>query len=271
MTVWFVEGGLGSGKTLASVGMLRQYAANGCKIAGNLDIYLDKLGSSPRSKTTYIRLPDRPMADDLMALGNANPTYDEENNGLLILDEMATWMNSQSWQEKGRKEMKDWFVHARKYGWDIIFLCQSHEAIDAQLVKLLMDYVVPMSDLSKINIPIIGAWGRTLKKNGKPFKLPKVHIGAVMYKNKIKADRWVFRSKDLYQCYNTKQVIAEDYPHGPHSQLSRWHLEGRYLPPPLGWRFMLSLVWRLPMYGLVKLFERIGWLPVYPVRPRQIS
>jgi len=260
MAVYFVSGGLGSGKTLASVGQLRQYAINRCKIAGNLDIFLEHFADSPNSKTSYIRIPDRPTADDLYALGTANDTYDEENNGLLVLDEMATWLNSQTWNEKGRKELRDWFVHARKYGWDIIFLCQSIEAMDSQLVKLLMEYHVPMSNLAKINVPVIGSWGRTFKKNGKPFRLPKVHTGKVLYKNLIKADRWTFRARDLYAAYNTKQVIADDYPHGPHCQLSRWHLEGRYMPAPLGWRFWASMLWRVPLWAYIKLCESIGLL-----------
>lgn len=260
MAVYFVSGGLGSGKTLAAVGQLRQYAINRCQIAGNLDIFLEHFGSSPRSKVTYTRIPDRPTADDLYALGTANDTYDEDNNGLLVLDELATWLNSQSWNEKGRKELRDWFVHARKYGWDIIFLVQSIEAVDSQLVKLLMEYHVPMSNLAKINVPIIGGLGRTFRKSGKPLRLPKIHVGRVMYKDLVKADRWVFRAKNLYSSYNTKQVIADDYPHGVHCQLSRWHLEGRYLPQPENWLFWLSMVWRLPLWLLVKFSERMGWL-----------
>jgi len=260
MAVYFVSGGLGSGKTLAAVGQLRQYAINKCQIAGNLDIFLEHFATSPRSKVTYTRLPDRPTADDLYALGTANDTFDEENNGLLVLDELATWLNSQSWNEKGRKELRDWFVHARKYGWDIIFLVQSIEAVDSQLVKLLMEYHVPMSNLAKINVPIIGGLGRTFRKNGKPFRLPKIHSGRVMYKDLVKADRWVFRAKNLYSSYNTKQVISDDYPHGAHCQLSRWHIEGRYMPQPESWRFWLSMLWRFPLWLFVKGCERFGLL-----------
>jgi len=260
MAVYFVSGGLGSGKTLAAVGQLRQYAINKCQIAGNLDIFLEHFATSPRSKVTYTRLPDRPTAADLYSLGIANDTFDEENNGLLVLDELATWLNSQSWNEKGRKELRDWFVHARKYGWDIIFLVQSIEAVDSQLVKLLMEYHVPMSNLAKINVPIIGGLGRTFRKNGKPFRLPKVHIGRVMYKDLVKADRWVFRAKNLYSSYNTKQVISDSYPHGAHCQLSRWHIEGRYMPQPENWRFWFSMIWRFPLWLFVTGCERLGLL-----------
>lgn len=267
MAIYFVTGKLGAGKSLAAVGKLVEYARNKSRIAGNLDIYLEKFSHSPRSKTTYCRIPDRPIAVDLIALGRGQDGYDEDDNGLLVLDEVATWLNSRTWNQKDRAALIDWFIHARKYGWDIIFLVQSIEAVDSQLINLLMEYHVPVSNLSKINFPIIGNLWRNFNKKSKPLRLPRVHVGRVMYLDKIKADRWVFRARHLYQAYDTKQVISDDYPHGVYSQLSRWHLEGRYLPPPLGWRFWLSLVWRLPMYGLVKLFERVGWLPVYSVIP----
>lgn len=226
--VYFVTGGLGSGKGLAAVGKIREYARNGYPIAGNIDLYLDKLCTDINSKTTYTRIPDRPTHLDLMSLGYANEGYDPYENGLLVLDELATWFNARSWQEKGRKELIDWFVHARKYGWDIIFMVQDIEVLDKQLLGSLMDYHVPMSDLSKINIPLIGGLWRNYNKKGRPLTFPKIHRGIVMYKNVVKADAWTFRARDLYKVYDTKQIFTENYPHGAHCQLSRWHLEGRY-------------------------------------------
>ncbi len=260
MAVYFVSGGLGAGKTLAAVGQLRNYALNKCQIAGNIDIFLQHFANSPRSKVTYTRIPDRPTADDLFALGNANLTYDEDNNGLLVLDELATWLNARAWNDKGRAALIDWFVHARKYGWDIIFLVQSIDAVDSQLVKLLMEYHVPISNLSKINVPFIGGVWRNFNRAGRPLRLPKIHIGRVMYKDLVKADRWVFRARHLYKCYDTKQVISDSYSHGAHCQLSRWHLEGRYMPAPDGWLFWLSMVWRLPLWLVAKFCQRMGWI-----------
>ena len=126
MPVYIVYGNLGSGKTLAAVGRLRDYASRGNRIAGNIDLYLEHFALTPFSKTSYTRLPDRPTAEDLHALGRGKPKgdYDEDNNGLLVLDEIATWLNSRTWNERGRAALMDWFVHARKYGWDVIFLVQ---------------------------------------------------------------------------------------------------------------------------------------------------
>ncbi len=228
MSVYFITGGLGSGKGLAAIGKIREYAQNGCKIAGNLDVYLEHLCKDINSKITYTRVPDRPTAHDLNALGSGNEGYDPFQNSLLVLDELATWFNSRTWNEKGRAEILDWLVHSRKHGWDVILIVQSIETVDKQLTELLMEYHVPMSDLSKINIPIIGRLGRILKKNNRPITFPKIHIGTVWYKNKVKADKWIFRARDLYNAYDTKQIFTEHNEFGVHTQLSRWHLEGRF-------------------------------------------
>lgn len=235
MAVYFVTGKLGAGKSLAAVGRIAEYAAEGRKIAGNLDIYLDKLASTPHSKTTYTRLPDRPTADDLEALGEgkALDDYDEDHNGLLVLDELLTWLNSRSWNDPARRALLDWLLHARKKGWDIIFLCQTIEAVDKQLVDALLEYHVPIANLSKINVPVVGRVWKQFHPSNKPLRLPKIHTGPVMYLDKLAADRWTFRARHLYAAYDTKQVISDSYPHGTYCQLSRWHLEGRYLPPKL--------------------------------------
>lgn len=253
MPVYIVYGNLGAGKTLAAVGRLRDYAANGNRIAGNIDINLHHFADTPRSKTVYTRLPDRPTARDLMALGQGKPEtdYDEENNGLLVLDEIATWLNSRTWNEKGRAELMDWFVHARKYGWDIIFLVQYMEMMDSQIREALAEFHVEVSRLDRINIPVIGGISKHFTKSGKALRLPKIHSALVMYKGKIKADRWLYRAKSLYPAYDTKQVISDTYPHGAHSQLSRWHLEGRYMPKQPTWLEKLAMLSAMPLQLLI--------------------
>lgn len=273
MTVWFVTGGLGSGKGLAAIGKIREYALNGNRIAGNLDVYLEHLCSNVNSKVSYTRVPDRPTAFDLDALGPGKPEedYNEENNGLLVLDELVTWFNSRTWNDKRRGELIDWFVHARKKGWDIMFIQQSIEAVDKQLIDTLMGNHVPMSDLSQINVPILGrAWKHYSPKN-KPLKLPKIHIGTVWYLNKVKADRWTFRAKDLYKAYDTKQIFTETNEFTTHSQLSRWHLEGRYTTAKK--KALLSLLLKWAFYQTVVFAYKITrselTVPVYKVLTKE--
>lgn len=73
----------------------------------------------PTDKPRIIRMPDKPTVSDLNAIGNANPTYDEELNGLLVRDECGTWFNARGWQDMSRAPVLEWFLHARKLGWNV--------------------------------------------------------------------------------------------------------------------------------------------------------
>ncbi len=123
MAVYFVTGKLGSGKTLAAVGRMRDYLVKGARIAGNIDLNLTHL-CNPRSHRTYVRLPDKPRVEDLEALGAGSDSPEESTYGAFILDECGTWFNARGWQDKARKPVIDWFLHARKLGWDLFFIVQ---------------------------------------------------------------------------------------------------------------------------------------------------
>lgn len=230
MSVFFVTGSLGSGKGLAALFQLKNYAQNGSKIAGNLDIFLDQLIPNVNSKVSYIRVPDRPTQSDLLALGSGNDGYNPDENSLLVLDECATWLNSRNWNDKGRAGLIEWLIHSRKHGWDVLLLVQSFETLDKQIVDLLMEYHVSMNNLSKFNVPIVGKLLKSWTKNNRPLKLPTYHFGRVLYKNLVKADSWTFKGKEFYTSYDTKQIFTETNNFSSHSLLSNWHLTGRYLP-----------------------------------------
>lgn len=270
MPVYLVSGRLGNGKTLAAVGKMKEYAQRGMRIAGNIDIYLEHLSTHKNSKCTYTRVPDRPTAHDLIMLGQGNETYDEENNGLLVLDEIATWLNARSWNAKGRAELIDWFVHARKYGWDIIFLVQFDEMMDTQIREALAEYKVKVIRLDRIKMPFMG-FTKHLNPKGKALTMPKIHWATVYYEG-IKADRWIYKAKELYKVYNTKQVITDDWPHATFTQLSQWHLVGRYLPKPhFLIRYLKIILTTLFIPFLISMFYFFA-IPTYKtLKPEQIK
>lgn len=107
MAVFIVTGKLGSGKTLCSVGRIKDYLSQGRLVATNLNIDMCGLADKPASRVTVTRLPDHPTADDLDAIGPGNTTYDEEKNGLIVLDECGTWLNTREWQDKSRQSLID--------------------------------------------------------------------------------------------------------------------------------------------------------------------
>lgn len=232
MSSYIITGKLGSGKSLVTVGKMHEYLLQGRKVATNLDIDLSAF-MSPQSKKSIIRMPDKPTHFDMVALGSGNDSKDEEKNGLLVLDELGTWFNSRAWQDKTRAPLIDWFLHARKHGWDTMLLVQGIDMIDGQLREGLAEHLVICRRLDRLKIPFIGGLMQTLGMKG---KLPKMHSAKVHYgdnENAMVADRWIYRGKQYYDAYDTKQVFSPTYPHGAYSLLSPWHLVGRFLPNKL--------------------------------------
>jgi len=228
--VFFITGKLGSGKSLVAVGKIRDKLNAGCKVATNLDIRLYKLISPNAKKATLYRLPDKPSADDMKALGSGNDSYDDTKNGLIVLDECGTWFNARSWQDKGRSDLLAWLLHARKLGWDIMFIIQDVSMVDKQARKSVAEHVVYCRRLDKLSLPFVEPVIKFLT-SGSGVPKPKMHLGIVKYGDlptSITVDRWVYRGTDLYPAYDTKQMFLDDYPHGLYQVLPPYYSHGRY-------------------------------------------
>lgn len=229
MANYAIEGKLGGGKTKFAVWRAQAALLDGRRVASNVDIDIPAI--SPRKRVTYIRLPDKPTALDLAACGHGNPaSYDEDRNGVMLLDELGTWLNSRSFQDKGRAELLDWLIHARKHGWDVYFIVQNAVMIDKQVREALITYQCKCMQLSKVKIPLIG--GILGQLNPKLGYLPRMHSVAARFQDSplIVAERWLYRGDDLHACYDTRQVFRSDYPHGAHSVLPPWDWQ-----PSKGW------------------------------------
>ena len=155
MPIYVVTGKLGAGKTLATVGRIRDYLNENRRVATNLDLNLDKLIGNYSKKCTVYRVPDKPSHTDIDALGLG---YDgdyvgEEKNGGLFLDECATWFNSRSWNEEGRQELIELFRYIRKKRWDVFFIIQDLESLDKQARKAFAEHVVYCRRTDRFNIP----------------------------------------------------------------------------------------------------------------------
>lgn len=239
MTDFAYTGKKGTGKSKNAVRVARDvYFSEGRSVASNLDIYLEPMFGS-FSKTTYIRIPDKPTEFDLLAAGHGNPdSYDEEKNGALILDELGTWMNTRTFSDKSRAGVLNYFALARKYGWDCFYLMQNVVQVDKQLRESFIEYVVRHTRFDKVKIPFVGGLLCALfgKKAG---YFPRFHTAVSRIgcnPQDLKTDSVVFQARDIEKCYDTRQVFSDLYEHGTFCQLSPWHLTGRYLPvPALGW------------------------------------
>lgn len=230
MAVWSVEGKLGTGKTKFCVWRAQTALREGRRVASNVDLFLDKL--LPEKRGYYIRIPDKPSSLDLAAIGHGNPeSYNEDMNGVLILDELGTWLNSRSFGDKDRVGVIDWLIHARKLGWDVYLIVQDAGMIDKQVRESLIEYQCRCIRLDKIKIPIIGGFLGMFAKRWR--YLPRMHIttARVGYGvNAVVAERWIYQGDDLHQAYDTRQVFTASWPHGVHCVLPPWDHQ-----PALSW------------------------------------
>lgn len=284
MSSFFITGKLGSGKSLVAVGRMLQYLARGNLVCTNMDLYPERYYHHS-SKKTVMRIPDKPTVQDFEAIGIANSGYDEEKNGLLVLDELGSWFNARAWQDKERKAVLDWFLYLRKRGWDVLLLVQDISMVDGQLISMLAEHLVICRRLDRVPIPYIG---KILKKFGLKGNLPKMHRAKVHYGENAQAlhiDTWTYFGTEFYKAYDTKQIFMPpsdekfngvSIPHfGVHSVLSAWHQVGRYAPPAesffvLARRFVQSIVEPpRPVVVLrpkLALVDRIARLPDYAQR-----
>jgi len=232
MAVYFVTGKLGSGKTLACVGRIKEYLHRGAPVATNLDIRLNKMfGPKARNACVY-RLPDKPGIEDLESIGIGNSSYDESKNGLLVLDECGTWFNSRQWADKERQQVINWFLHARKKGWDVIFIVQNIAIVDKQARMCLAEHVVYCRRMDKMTIPFVGFLYKAFTGSRLPF--PKLHVASVRYgdqQTSLIVDRWWYFGVDLYDCYDTKQAFSDFYSDSTYRVLPPWYTHGRYMIP----------------------------------------
>ena len=209
MAVYSVEGKLGTGKTKFTVWRAQTALREGRRVASNVDLTLKNLVPElPRAY--YQRIPDKPSADDLLAIGHGNPdSYDEDKNGVLILDELGSWLNSRSFQDKGRFAVIDWMIHARKLGWDVYLIVQDASMIDRQVREALIEYQCKCMRLDKVKIPIVGGLIGMVSK--KAMYMPRMHYVTARVgsgSSAIVAERWYFRGDDLHSAYDTRQIFS---------------------------------------------------------------
>lgn len=237
MSSFIVTGKLGGGKGLVSVARAYEYLSQGRRVASNVDLFLSGY-FAVNSKRTYFRMPDKPSLFDLETIGlgsdkvaydeNGAPLFTEDDHGLLLLDELGSWFNARTWQDKSRQEVLDYLIHLRKRGWDAMFIVQDIESIDKQLRGMLAEHLVICRRLDRIKIPFVG---NLLRLVGFKGNLPKIHRAKVHYGENEAAmvvDTWTYTGRQFYRCYNTLQKFTSTYAHGVHSVLSPWHLKGRH-------------------------------------------
>lgn len=254
----FVTGRLGTGKTLVSVGIALKYLQRGRMVATNVDLYPEHFQNKHDRSTRIYRLPDHPSSADLKSLppGNATlvkgpdgslipgPKYDPSANSLLLLDELAQFLNTRSYSDKDRLNIISFLVLLRKRGWDAYFIVQHIDMVDKQIREALAQETGYCRDMSRIPIPVLGTLTRKL--TGRTLTFPKTF--RVTFRDGYAADGLKLEAKTISSsgvrnCYNTAQVLDREYvppwainhhgTAGPHMLLTPWHLVGYKTPLPI--------------------------------------
>lgn len=242
MSNYLVEGKLGTGKGKFTVGKMQHALKHEIRIATNVDLFMEHLMTA-NNRMTATRLPDKPSPFDLDAIGpgcSDADKYDEDKYGIMVLDELATWLNARSHGDAERSAFIDWCVHARKKRWHVYFICQNINMIDRQVREGLVEYLVKLVRGDKIRIPVVGPL------LGKLGKLKGMHIAntSLVDMPGFVVEREWFRGKHLHKGYDTLQIFrkwsrkptdegfADETFQGPYSYLSAWHLKGRHETAP---------------------------------------
>jgi len=240
VAIYVVTGKLGGGKSLACVDRINEALARGNRVATNLDLELHRLPYVGRyaRKVNVLRVPDRPTAADIEAIGygiegaqdeaSAKRVYDEKKFGVIVFDECGTWFNARDWSEEGRRELVNTLLHIRKKLWHVYLIIQDISMLDKQARKALAQHVVYCRRLDRLTIPFIGfLWQRF---TGNKLPLPKVHVAIVKYGDRpdsLTVERWFYTGGALYQAYDTTQVFRADYEHGLFQVVPPWYVFGR--------------------------------------------
>jgi len=229
VAVYLVTGKLGTGKSKWCTRRAQQAIKAGRRVASNMDFFLDKLNPKTH-KARYLRVPDKPCIADLEAIGHGNPeSYDEDRNGLLILDELGSWLNSRQSLDGDRKAVVDWLIHARKFGWDVLLIVQSAMMIDKQVREGVGEYTVTCYRLDKLKLPLIGGLLDMFYEGA--GRLPRLHVASTRLAlgpgTSHVVDRDFFKGDDLHHAYDTRQAFLAASEFATHTRLSPF-----YFAPP---------------------------------------
>jgi hypothetical protein len=256
MAGYVITGTRGAGKSLVAVARIRDYIERGRPVATNLDIDLAKLVKKPPT-AQFIRMPDRPTAEDFEGLPVIHDTGVEDQNGVIVLDECAVWLNAREWTGGDRPRIIDWLLHSRKRGWDLIFIVQDVGLLDKQARTTLFDYRVSCKRLDRLKIPGIGRLLKLLSFGLLSGNMPRVHMGVVSYgfgPGAPHADTWIYRGTDLYAAYRTGQLFTAERSGGNVCQL--WPFPPPP-PPPSAKHPTVELIMKLPLEHRISCWKRM--------------
>lgn len=218
MSVTLVTGALGAGKGLYCSMLACQAYRNGRRVASNYPLDMEKL--SPLGTVPLSVIPKQFTYDDLMNLGRGCPHDEFENMGILLIDEISLFLNARTFKDAERLKFLDWFVHSRKYGWDVYCQVQASFMLDKQIVDGVAEFVIELSRLDSLRLPFITAFMEFVfpKEFGVMAKRKSLLPHIIKYRRylakekgrKTPIEKGNFRAKDYFGVHDTLSTFGND-------------------------------------------------------------
>ncbi len=218
MSVTLVTGRLGAGKGLYCSMLACQAYRNGRRVASNYPLDMEKLDNNGSRPVSVI--PKQFTYEDLINLGRGCPPDEFENMGILLIDEISLFLNARTFKDANRLKFLDWFVHSRKYGWDVYCQVQASFMLDKQIVDGMSEFVVELSRLDSLRLPFITTFMEFVfpKEFGAMAKRKSLLPHIVKYRLYLLADKsrrdpiakGNFRAKDYFGVHDTLSLFGSD-------------------------------------------------------------
>lgn len=183
----------GSGKSLDCLRAIVDYNRRGQYIITNFAVngiytkFLSNMELTPANILSFVDGLRRPGKNGAV----------REGEFLLVIDEAQTVFNTRNWAINSSKGWVDFFTQHRKYGFNVILVCQSEEMIDKQ-IRFCIEYLVQHRRFSRF-----GFLGKIFSIFFGEFLVLKKWYG-----DKQVLERDTFRgSKRLYSLYDTNALF----------------------------------------------------------------
>lgn len=203
MTVYLYTGTPGSGKSLHMAKRLYWDVRMGRPCVANFSINetLFKKGVSSFQLVENHELTPARLVEIAKSVFASIPF--EEGKIKLYIDECQVIFGNRDWRASDRADWIRFFTQHRKFGYDVILVCQQHEMIDKQ-IRALVEYEVMHRKLNN------SGWvGRFLGLF--MFGHPAVCAVTRWYGMKMRlGSEWMIGTKKYYRLYDTLKIFEKN-------------------------------------------------------------
>ncbi|MDD4509033.1 MAG: zonular occludens toxin domain-containing protein [Eubacteriaceae bacterium] len=121
----------GSGKSLHSIRLICAYLEDGKNVIANFPLRVNNLKNMHGHY--YFVSNDSITTDYLMAFSKLYHRMDCENQTLLLIDEASVKFNCRTYNDPDRLKFLSFMAQHRKYGYNIVLVCQNMRQLDRQI------------------------------------------------------------------------------------------------------------------------------------------